>query len=267
MPVAYNYFEKEDSLVHNLNPRVKLIWLACVFVLTMVFNHPLFQIGLFLVSLGASIIGKLSLKRIAKITSTIFYIGIIVAIMWALMLNKGDPIFNILGFNVSTTSIYYGIALGFRVTTLLFTLLVVLMTTSQAELEVGLVKLGFPYSIAFVIILAFRFLPTLMGEGKTILEAQTSRGFQWDKNRFKGFLKKAKLLGVPLFSRSLNVVNNLSYAMESRAFGAYKNRTYYFNRELTNAEKLMISAILITTVGFMLARIFFDIGAIIPELL
>jgi energy-coupling factor transport system permease protein len=267
MPIAYNYYEKADSKVHNLNPRVKLIWLACVFILTMVFNHPLFQFVLFLVSLAAAIVARLSLKRIAKITSTIFYIGIIVAIMWALMLNEGVPLFNFIGFNVSTTSIYYGIALGFRVTTLLFTLLVVLMTTSQAELEVGLVKLGFPYSIAFVVILAFRFLPTLMGEGKTILEAQTSRGFQWDKNRLRGFLKKAKLLGVPLFSRSLNVVNNLSYAMESRAFGAYKNRTYYFNRTLTNTEKLIISIILITTVGFMAARIFFDIGAIIPELL
>lgn len=267
MPVAYNYFEDADSIIHNLNPKVKLIWFACVFVLTMVFNHPLFQIGLFLVSLAASIFARLSLKKIAKISSTIFYIGIIVSIMWALMLNEGVPLFKIFGFNVSEISLYYGIALGFRVTTLLFTLLVVLMTTSQAELQVGLVNLGIPYSIAFVIILAFRFLPTLMGEGKTILEAQTSRGYQWDKNRFRGFLKKAKLLGVPLFSRSLNVVNNLSYAMESRAFGAYKTRTYYFNRALTRTEKLVITIIVITTIGFLMARILFDIGAIIPKLL
>ena len=38
-----------DSFFHKLDPRVKMLWLACMFVLSFIFNHPL-HLGVLFIS-------------------------------------------------------------------------------------------------------------------------------------------------------------------------------------------------------------------------
>ncbi len=72
-------------------------------------------------------------------------------------------------------------------------------------------------------------------------------------------------LFVPLVIRGLQIVQNLSYSVESRGFGVVENRTYYRELKISTLEKIIIFMMITGTVVIVFLRIFFDFGVFLPE--
>ena len=111
-------------------------------------------------------------------------------------------------------------------------------TTSPEDLSEALLKLKFPYSLAFSLSLAFRFVPTMATETQIITDAQKSRGHRIEEG---GVIKKIRNLIpllVPLLMNSIRRAFHVAEALETRAFGATKSPQSYFPLYFTSKDRV-----------------------------
>ena len=261
----FDYYFRTNSIVHQLNPRLKIIWVACATVLSMTFNNPLYQFLLFASVILVGVIGKLKLSKVLMVCHPILYLGLGVTLLWTLVEKSGIPLITIGTFSITNIGLLYGLSVGMRITTLLIAIIVLLMTTEQGELMDGFVASGIPYPFVLAVILSLRFVPTLLGEFNTLQEAQSSRGLEWEKGGLFKRIKNTIPLFVPLVIRGLQIVQNLSYSVESRGFGAVKTRTTYRDLCLSNSEKLIIYLMIIGTVIVLFLRFTFNFGVFLEN--
>jgi energy-coupling factor transport system permease protein len=117
----------------------------------------------------------------------------------------------------------------------------VVMTTDPATYAPALARLGIPYKGAYVVDLALRYLPTYASELETTMNAQMARGY---KARTRGGLFARIANTVPLLlpvtiNATLSVYD-VADAMELRAFGAKKERTWYRTVQFKRADYLAL---------------------------
>jgi len=140
-------------------------------------------------------------------------------------------------FKVTWEGITLAIAAIMRLLALAIISFSVIMTTDPSTCAPAMAKFGVPYKGAFVVDLALRYLPTYVNELDATMNAQMARGY---KTRTGGGLFSRIANTVPLLlpvtiNATLSVYD-VADAMELRAFGAKKNRTWYRTLKLTPAD-------------------------------
>jgi energy-coupling factor transport system permease protein len=107
------------------------------------------------------------------------------------------------------------------------------LTVDPNDLALSLISMKLPYEFAFAFSLAFRFVPTIATEAQNILDAQQSRGYEMQKKGLISQVKNLFPLLIPLIICSIRRAFNVAEALESRAFGSKKERTYYYSIRYT----------------------------------
>ena len=119
------------------------------------------------------------------------------------------------------------------------------------ELIQGMVRLKLPYEIAYMISIGIRFIPLMSGELRDSLTALALRGVIMEELTLRQRIKVYTYLMMPMVAGSLHNARALSMSMEMRGFGAYPDRTGYF--ELTMVRRdyyvLAITGILVLLTG------------------
>lgn len=89
-------------------------------------------------------------------------------------------------------------------------------------------KLHFPVAtLALMLSLALRFVPTLMDEAEKIMNAQRSRGVDFGEGSLKQRIKTIVPILIPLFVNAFNRAIEISTAMEARGYRDGEQRTKY----------------------------------------
>ena len=89
-------------------------------------------------------------------------------------------------------------------------------------------KIGLPaHIIAMMISIALRFIPTLIEETQRIMNAQASRGVDFENGGLKEKIFSILSLIVPLFVSSFDRAEQLANAMEARGYDPNRTRTRY----------------------------------------
>ena len=138
-------------------------------------------------------------------------------------------------------------------------------TTSPIALTDGIERLLSPlkkiklpvHSFAMMMSIALRFIPTLVEETEKIMNAQKSRGADFQSG---GLIKRAKALIpilVPLFVSSFKRADELAVAMECRCYRGDKNRTKLVKLEYKSRDYLWLF-------GFALFLTAIILGGILP---
>lgn len=128
-------------------------------------------------------------------------------------------------------------------------------TTSVSEMahgvEVGLRPLqrfGFPaHEVSLVATIAIRFVPTLAEEMERLVKAQAARGADFGA-RGAGFVTLVRRLFplfIPLIVKSLRRAEELSQAMESRAYLGGGGRTHYVSLHAGRSDGVAVGVCLV----------------------
>lgn len=99
-------------------------------------------------------------------------------------------------------------------------------TSSPATIVLGLVRIGVPYRVAFLVSSTFRYVPLLLDELAAMRDAQRLRGIDIDA---MGFVRKLIVTGrmlVPLIVASLRRAQQTEVALQARGFSVQPTRTY-----------------------------------------
>jgi len=124
--------------------------------------------------------------------------------------------------------LFFGIAMSFRILIMISAFSVFFLTVDPNEFALSLISMKIPYEFAFSFSLAFRFVPTIALEAQNIIDAQQSRGYEMQKKGLINQVKNLFPLLVPLIINAIKRAFNVAEALESRAFGSKRERTYYF---------------------------------------
>jgi energy-coupling factor transport system permease protein len=131
-------------------------------------------------------------------------------------------------------------------------------TVHPDDLGQALVKLGLPYEFSWAITTAYRYVPTLAREAQQIIDAQMSRGIEFQKGNFLKRIKNYIPLIVPLFISAIKRAWKLAEAMDSKAWGAAKKRTFLYELQMSSVDYIII--VIVTIVFAIVIYIRYVLG-------
>ncbi|CAM3920788.1 energy-coupling factor transporter transmembrane component T family protein [Mesobacillus thioparans] len=239
MPIQ---FDNKMTWLHRINPSVKLLGLACLFVVVL-FIHNLNVMVLF--ALGPAILFLFftghPFKRIL-LFSIPFLLIFLSTSSSMILFGKGESTLFKWGLiHITEESLYRGIHLGFRALIYAMLGLTFALTTSQVLLFYSLMqqlKLNPKYAYSFMA--GIRLIPIMIEELTTIKYARTVRGIQ---NTFtvRGILSSIKGYSIPLLSQSIRRAYRIAVAMEAKRFTDSRKRTYYYQTGFSRYDLIFIA--------------------------
>ena len=224
-----------DSLMHRLDPRAKLIGLflmiAAVFIPKswIVFG----VIAIFLV-IGL-ILAKIGIKMIVQSFKPMIMMMIFLLVINSLSIRTGEVLFTIGTFNIYSDAIFNTLFVIVRLLLMISITTLLTATTKPLDLTMGiewmlkpLEIIHFPtHEVAMMVSIALRFIPTIIEETVRIMNAQKSRGVDFENGKLSEKITAILALIVPLFSVAFERAYELADAMEARGYVPGADRTRY----------------------------------------
>lgn len=255
------YVERE-SFIHRLDVRSKLAMGLALIGSAFILNHPLFMISLFLTVLVLSMLARI-LREFLKQTRLLFSVVVMAFILWSLFYRwslfaatkPSRVIFKFAFITLDELGLLYGVSMPFRVLVLIGTPLLILMTTRLSDIILALTKLKVPYKLAFTLGLSLRYVPTIVEEMSTIREAQMSRGLELERGGLTSRIKAHIPLLKPLMIRAIEFADRMSLAIETRAFGAFRERTSYREIRMSRVDYAVTTTSMLALAACVCLRI------------
>ena len=128
-----------------------------------------------------------------------------------------------------------------------------LLTTNPSEFAASLNGIKISYKASYALALTLRYFPDTIRNYNDISVAQQSRGLDLSKKEKLGVrIKNVMNICVPLIFSTMDRIDVISNAMDLRAFGKHKKRTWYAKKPMARLDFLCIgvcAAILLTVIA------------------
>jgi energy-coupling factor transport system permease protein len=154
--------------------------------------------------------------------------------------------------------------MGLRLSTFVGISLIFLSTTRNEELTNGLIRLGIPYPLAFAFSTALRLVPTFVGAGATIIQAQVSRGLDLESGSIFKRMGKFIPQAVPLFIYAIHYTNTLAMALESKGFDPRAKRTFYYEPKMERIDFIVLAFFISLFSVLLYMRLGLSMGVVMP---
>ena len=130
-----------------------------------------------------------------------------------------------------------GLMIACRIISLCLILPLLTMTTETGDIAFGITRLGLNYKTAYIITSAFNIIPSFQEDARQLIDARKLRGIQGrgKKNIFARFGEYPKI-ALPLMIKAMRRASAAGLAMDSRAFGAYRDRTWPHETKMSAAD-------------------------------
>ena len=261
-----------NSIIHRLDPRAKVIVILFLTLAIFIVRNFFIIAAILLFVLSSWKISGIPLSRMKLFFKFMTGLAIFLVIVQGLFYGTHDIFAPLIpGFvpgigglgSIKLDGILFGLLLSFRLFTLITLMPIVTMTTPVHLLTLGLTRLGLNYKIAYLITSALNLVPTLQGEAITIMEAQKMRGMKvFESGTLREKFKAYPALAVPLVIGAMHKAQLMGVAMDARAFGAFKDRTYIEDIKLTNVDKIVTVVGILVVIGLITLNFFITVGTL-----
>ena len=251
-----------DSWVHRLDPRTKLmgtlIYVVCLFLI----HNPLLYIPVLafvLLSYHAANVPLMFFLRGLKIIIVLLFF----TFFFRMVATPGTEIVSFWIFKVTEEGVQKAISLTARIALMITGASLLSYTTTPKEMADGLTractplrKVGFPvHEVSIMTMIAFRFIPVLLEEANHLMDAQASRGVEFEDCSILIKCKNVFSLLMPLFLSSVERSAELAMAMEARGYSGDGETSQMYPLEYTAADKKIYVGMALILVLFVALRI------------
>ena len=241
-----------DSYMHRLDPRAKLIALilmiAAVFIPKSWWAFLLIAVSVTI----ALILAKIGIRMIAQSFKPMIVMMIFLFVINILTIRTGEVLFTVGGYAIYHDAVFNTLFVISRLLLMIAITTLLTATTKPLDLTLGiewLLKpleiLHFPtHEIAMMVSIALRFIPTIIEETIRIMNAQKSRGVDFENGSLSQKISSILSLIVPLFSVAFERAYELADAMEARGYvpGAKRTRYHVLKFRLSDFVFLILCA-------------------------
>ncbi len=230
--IALGQYIPGDSLVHRLDPRVKIV-LIFLFIVFLFVAQNFVSLLLLVISVVVSIsLSGVPLRHYLKSIKAILFIVLFTSVL-NLFYGGGETLLKIGFMEIKSGGVSNAVFITVRIISLILLSAVLTFTTSPTSLTDAIERLMKPlkvfhvkvHEIAMMMTIALRFVPTLLEETDKIMSAQKARGADMESG---GFAQRARALLpilIPLFVSSFRRAYDLAMAMECRCYHGGEGRT------------------------------------------
>jgi energy-coupling factor transport system permease protein len=242
--MAFQYVKK-DTPLDRMNPLVKLLYMALALLLVVQCTH-IEDISILLIWIVVAsawwVVGRVELRSLGFLLKLLSLLFVFLFIVQGLTYRFGDttvllklfdwPYYEngvfIRNYGVFTVGgIMYGLVVALRVIAVVIVIPIFTMTSPMSRISASLSRIHVPQKVIFMFITAMRFVPLVQESMDNIIEAQKIRGFDLDSANMYQKLRRAYIpIITPLLLLMFRRAMDLEVAINARAFGARKDRTY-----------------------------------------
>lgn len=259
-----------DSFFTRLDFRPKLVMMAAITVIALLWESPALQAGMAVMIAAAALLAGVKPAYIRLVINVMipFYILLLlthgffnVDQVKALtgrqeltpMLTFPAHWWLIGGGQMTWEGFTYGVNVIFKTLTLTLVIPLGVFTTDVDRMIAGMVRARIPYKIAFIFSATLRFFPLLFQEISTIIEAQRLRGLAMEKMNPAQRVRVYAKVAVPLILGALVKSQQLEVVLQSKAFSGSPRRTYLHEAVMGPADYALMGLFIF----FFLTAIFF----------
>ena len=231
--ITLGQYYPADSVVHRMDPRVKIILLIAVIVAVFLAGNLLAFVPVIAFLIVVTKLSKVPVKMMLKGLKPLRLILILTFVLNLFFL-QGETVLLDLGFaQIKQESLVLAVHYSLRLILLVLFSSLLTLTTPPITLTDGLERLLSPlrvihfpaHEMAMMMSIALRFIPTLMEEADKIMKAQTARGADFESGNLIARAKAMVPLLVPLFVSAFRRAGDLAMAMEARCYHGGEGRT------------------------------------------
>ena len=255
---------KKNSPIHKLTGATKLIYFLLWTIAAMITYDTRVLIGLFIAGIIVFKISKIKFKDVGFI----LYVILLLLLLNALLIFVFSPyqgveiygsrtdLFHLIGpYTVTKEQLFYELNVILKYFATIPMALLFILTTDPSEFAASLNKIGVSYKVAYTVSIALRYIPDVQRDYKDISFAQQARGIDLSsKEKLSKRIKNSAAILMPLIFSSLERIDKISLAMELRAFGNNKKRTWYNSRKFGKIDYISI-VILLMIVAISIAMV------------
>lgn len=263
--ITLGQYYQTESVIHRLDPRVKLGGTLLYIVSLFVFGHFL---GYAVAALFLAMVIRLShvpFRFMVKGMKAILFL-MLITVGFNLFLTPGEELVSLWKLSVTREGVRTAVNMAVRLVMLVIGSSVMTLTTTPNNLTDGMERMLGPlrvfrvpvHEVAMMMSIALRFIPILLEETDKIMKAQMARGASFDEGNLLQKAKSMVPLLVPLFISAFRRANDLAMAMEARCYRGGDGRT---KMKPLHYEKRDYAAYLILVAYFAVCIL---VGRIVP---
>ena len=246
-----------DSVLHALDPRVKLLLLFGCIIMAFIADSFLGLGLLYLLLFTAAALTRIPPLQLLKAVAPFAFFLVFPLVFNLLFVSEGTVLLSAGPLLVTTAGVYRAFYMTLRLFFLFAIATVFTLTTSSIAISDAVGALLRPFArfgvpateLSMMVSIALRFVPTLISSYADIRAAQQARGMDLDELRPVARLRGLVSIMVPLFAQAFRQAEELAIAMESRCFHG-GDRTHY--RELALHRRDYIAVVVILLVAALL---------------
>ena len=136
-----------------------------------------------------------------------------------------------------------------------------LLTTNPSEFAASLNGIKVSYKASYALALTLRYFPDTIRNYNDISIAQQSRGLDLSKKeKLSVRIKNVMNICVPLIFSTMDRIDVISNAMDLRAFGKHKKRTWYAKKPMEKLDYICIGVCAVLLLAVILIATFVNHG-------
>jgi energy-coupling factor transport system permease protein len=229
-----------------------MIYLLSMFILSFLFNQPIYLVILFLCILIWASFAQ-SLKDVLNFMKYSLIISLFLFLLNTFFNQRGNTVLFSIPLKIFSDGVYSitleSILSSFISILRLFFVFAVFslfnIIINPDELMRSMLKLRIPHNLTMIITISLQYFPILIKDLDQIQEIQQTQGVELHKGNFLLRLKNGVTLMLPLLTNSLERSIQVAEALDSRAFGVKKERTIYQNIKFTVLDYLFLIFLLL----------------------
>ncbi len=223
------------SIIHRLDPRFKLLALIAFIISIFIISSFVSLLYLIIVAFALIFLTKVPVLMYLKNLKSILPIIILTAVLNVFYISEGNVLLEWWVLRITDQGISRAVFMALRIIILIISSAMLTYTTTPTQITDALESLLSPlkyiglgsavHTVAMIMTIALRFIPTLVDETNKLMNAQKARGADFENGSIIKRVRALIPILIPLLISSVRRAGELAEAMESRCYNTNGNRT------------------------------------------
>ena len=255
--ISFGQYYPAGSVLHRLDPRFKIMFtlflIVGVFLCNSVFSLAFAAVSATILML----LSKVPVSTYLKNTKPLIPILIFTFILNLIYVPGEHVLFRIWKFSLTTEALQMALFIACRIVLLVIISSFLTYTTTPSALTSAIEDLlkwlrvfkVDVHSIAMMMSIALRFIPTLIDEINKIMNAQKARGADFDSGNVVKKIKALVPILIPLFISAFRRAYELANAMECRCYNGGNGRTKLKTMQISAKDFVALGVVAVIFAG------------------
>ncbi len=259
--ITFGQYYQGNSILHRLDPRTKLLLLILIIIFIFITQNMLSLLIFTAFIICVTVVSKVPFNLYFKNLKSIMPIIIFTAVINLFYGSEGKVLFSFWRFTVNTGGVYRAVFMAMRILLLITVSSVLTYTTTPNDLTDAIETLLSPlkyiglknavHTLAMMMTIALRFIPTLVEETDKIMNAQKARGADLENGKLTQRIKALIPILIPLLISAVRRAYELAEAMECRCYNGGEGRQRMKKLQFTSLD-VIASAVSVVFCGLII---------------